>query len=144
MDEREIQVSGLELFTGKQWREAILHFLQGMLAGTDSVTYRPKIAFFDGSGYDLTFGLLGKETPVYYAEGKTLNPRLDPKDWSLHHAQLIVGNKQSEAEWGLARFVNDDQVKLLVIRLGSYRRLTLWKKDDGELGIAIDYRDSNP
>ena len=144
MSEKYIQVSGNERFSGNQWKEAIRHYLLGMASGDNSVTYRPKIRIEDylgGHECVLRFGLMNTKNPVYWAEGAAWDDGSAPD--FCEQDVLIVGCQQPEAEWGMTRFVHDDKVKCLRIRLGSFRNLVFWKKPDGELGIAIDYRDEN-
>ena len=141
MSERCIQVSGLNCFSGGQWKEAILYYLLGMASQDNAVAYRPKIRISDDMGTALTFGRYSTDNTVYWAEGSTLDGS-PPRNFCEQDV-LIVGCLQPEAEWGMTRFVHDDKVKCLRIRLGSLRNLVFWKKPDGMLGIAIDYRDEN-
>jgi hypothetical protein len=141
---RTIHVSG-QHFEGRQWKKAILHYLLGIASGDPSVTQRPKIRIADNTDtnglFELNFGRYSNTNSVYWAEGATIYD--DPPHDLSHEDTIVVGCREIEAEWGLARFVAHDKVKCLRIRLGSLRNLVFWKKLDGELGIAIEYRDEN-
>jgi len=132
-----IQVSGYTNFPESRWREAILFYLFGMWGNRERVTYRPKISFGD-----ITLRLGDGE---YYAYG---HERVREEIPPLDSDDLVeTSGKQTEVEVALIRFVKDDRIKQLRLRLPSVSddvaTLVLWKKtrrgEYGYAGIGLPY-----
>lgn|GEM_PF-1906780 len=130
---RDIQVSGFTNFPESRWREAILFYLFGMWGNRDNVTYRPKIMFGD-----ITLRL-DRQDGEYYAYG---HERVREEIPPLDSDDLVeTSGKQEAVEVALIRFVKDDRIRQLRLRLPSVSddvaTLVLWKKARrGEYGVA--------
>lgn len=135
--DHDIQVSGYTNFPESRWREAILFYLFGMWGNRERVTYRPKISFGD-----ITLRLGDGE---YYAYGHAQVPENIPP---LDSDDLVeTSGKQTEVEVALIRFVKDERIKQLRLRLPSVSddvaTLVLWKKarrgEYGYAGLGLPY-----
>jgi hypothetical protein len=135
----EMQVSGIQVFDGPEWRKAILHYLDGMRTKDESVTYRPKIHFSlpgPDDSYMYVDLRLEPATRLYYACGIPINdgryPDVSPRE------TIVTSDRQSDVEQGLTRFVQSDAIRIIMIRLGAKSTVCLWKsKDDrNELNIS--------
>lgn len=125
--DRRLQVSGLKTFEENRWREAILYYLFGMWGDKDNVTYRPKIRF---GSMSLSLNTI---TNRYYAYGRSLNWEVPP--FKGDEILIIGGCDQNEVDIGLARFVKNDRIRIIVIPFGNDQFLRLWKTDRrGEYG----------
>ncbi|MEM9336537.1 MAG: hypothetical protein AAGA35_01625 [Patescibacteria group bacterium] len=120
--DRDLQISELKTFPENRWREAILHYLFGIWADKESVTYRPKIHFG-------TMCLrLNQASREYFAYGSSPN-------WEVHQSfrgeEILIteGCGQDEVEGALIRFVKNDRIRILAITLGNDQFLRLWKTD---------------
>lgn len=126
----DIQVSGLvsQEFPESRWREAILFYLFGIWSSRQSVTYRPKISFGD---ITLRLDQLGGE---YYAYGVAGDIHDVPS--VSEDARLGCGGQQAEVELALVRFVKNERIRMLTLKLDS-GLLCFWKKQRrGEYGMA--------
>ena len=136
--DHEIQISGYTNFPESRWREAILFYLFGMWGNRERVTYRPKICFGD-----VTLRL-DRQDREYYAYGHAQVPKDVPP---LLGTDLVEpSGKQTEVEVALIRFVKDESIKQLRLRLPSVSlvaTLVLWKKarrgEYGYAGIGLPY-----
>lgn len=116
---RDLQVSGLQIFTEDRWRDCILHFLFGVWSDDRNVTHRPKIQLGE-----ITLRLI-QATGEYVAYGDSLEPE-HPS--FTEDETLVVSGSQLGVEMGLVRFVKNDRLKLLVIVLPRGAEVRLWKK----------------
>ena len=108
-DKEFIQVSGLDFFPQDRWREGILYFVNGILADEDRVMYRPKISIGD---VGLT---LDAENGCYSFWGYDTNivpPVVDEATFTL-----TVGASQVEVEHALLRFVKNNKIRMLTLRM---------------------------
>ncbi len=138
-----IQVSGLNIFPQHRWREAILYFVNGILADEDRVTYRPKISIGDvGLRLDAEherYSFWGYHTDV-------VPPVVEES------ATLVAGASQMEVEYALLRFVKNNNIRMLRLRMpvrgGSARledgphigELVFWKgRQRSFLGFTWSY-----
>jgi hypothetical protein len=132
-----IQVSGDESFAGERWREAILYYLNGVWADKPRVMYRPKLSF------DTVALRLDQGTGTYYGLAKRPRPELTIEEvpqFLPHEREQIVGNSQMEVEGGLMRFVRNDQIYLLEIRLSQDSWIRLWKGRNKRGELYLDFK----
>ncbi len=118
---RSLQVSGLECFEERGWRECVLYYLFGVWSGAENVVYRPKINFGE-----ITLRLNVGEGR-YYAHGTPVELEYP---YFLATETLVVENGQRDVEIGLVRFVKNNRIKMLVIKLSEGSELRLWKKSE--------------
>ncbi len=119
-EQKEIQVSGLLWFPEHRWREAILYYLFGIWENREEVMYRPKIHL---GGITLR---LNPSTGTYYAYGTSDDEECGP--WVGENGEeLVVSCHQLEVEIGLIRFVKNDSIRTLLIRLEDGGEICLWK-----------------
>ena len=136
----DIQVSGLACFPEERWREAILHYLFGVWADKQDVTYRPKINFGD---ITLRLDPSGGEYFAYgHAEVPQNVPPLGPDDL------VETSGRQADVEVALIRFVKNNRIKQLRLcvvcdQKVNRAQLVLWKKawrgEYGYAGIGLPY-----
>ncbi|MSR84903.1 hypothetical protein EXS71_00450 [Candidatus Uhrbacteria bacterium] len=136
--EAEFQVSGLQCFPERRWRECFLHYLFGIWGGKSNVTYRPKIAFGNG-GLRLDPG-----AREYWVYGTTVGanppPHLGTEIPEGHDdpPEIIVGCQQVEVEQALIRFVKNDRIQQLTITGCNGKELRFWKMSErSRLGIYL-------
>ena len=122
---QEIQVSGDRCFEERNWREAILYYLNGVWSDNQNVMYRPKINF---SGYTLR---LDEATMTYYAYGRLddylADTHVDRLSRALEGETLDVSCNQNDVEVGLMRFVRKDILSELIIHFPKSAKLALSK-----------------
>lgn len=116
---RELQVSGLQTFSEDRWRDCVLYFLNGMWSDKSEVIYRPKLNLGE---ITLRFD---DEKDEYFAYGRPIET--EHPAFSIVET-LTVSYARMAVEQGLARFVRNDRLKLLVILLRDGGEVRLWKK----------------
>ncbi len=132
----EIQVSGLQWFNRTQWRDALLYFVNGIMANWSCVTYRPKIDL------EMVSLRLHPKARVYTARIEPAAKRNQAPTLKPQHV-LETSCQQEELERALLRFVKDDAIHLLrVWFVGPHGdcALVFWKQrvNRGFLGIAAE------
>jgi len=137
----ELQVSGLKVFEAHRWREAILHYLNGVWGNRQEVMYRPKIHFSTPSTTNEFAHVtlrLDPRSRTYWLEG--IPPIDEDRSPRFNAEQTIVvaePGKQTDVEQGLIRFVRDNRIKLFILNLGSEGELRLWKSERrAELNVS--------
>jgi hypothetical protein len=122
-----ILVSGLTQFLESRWRDAILYYLNGILANRKSVVYRPGIQFGN-----ITLRL-NQHSGEYFAYGpsEACAPRA-LSDVSANDLLVELSGNQEAVERALARFVRNDRIKQLRLFLPAVNgcsAVILWKKE---------------
>lgn len=143
--ERQIWVGGVHRVGIKywiyQWRAAIEYYLEKIWSGDAefmqspqiyfaSLYNRPRDTFWNHAVLDLD-----STTHTYsgYWLGKIAPSNVTP-DFDRDKI-ITVGSNQPAVEWGLARFLKDRKIKMLIIRFPVERWMCLVKEDGGSLEI---------
>ncbi len=115
---RALYVSGGREFPEDRWRDCILHFLNGLWSGDLDIACRPRLHLGE-----ITLRL-DEEAGEYFAYGTSLEtPVPEVADYEMEYS---IGSRL-EVQDRLMRFVKDDRIKLLVLRL-RVGTVCLWKK----------------
>lgn len=105
-----VQVAGFDIYPQNQWRQATLHYLNGVWSGDRDIMMRPKINF---SGVTLR---LRVDLKTYYAY-RSADAQVHGERFfrMLEEEPLVVPCEQAEVEVGLMRFVRNDKINALRI-----------------------------
>ena len=140
----DIQISGLRVFPRGEWRNAILHYLTGVWAGHNNVTYRPKVCWSEAGFSRMPVEDDSDLTPLFYElyAGDEAFGRTPP--FVMEEQTIRVSAERLQLEAALVRFVRNDKLMMLVVdgadHEGSRLRLFFWKKRGQRqfLGIAAE------
>lgn len=140
---RSIQVSGLQIFSQHEWRNALLYYLFGIWAMKQEIVYRPKISF-SGPGFSDGVSLCLEAGDGKYSvlAGSQL-PRFIP---GFNAGEVLcVSSEKTQVEVGLVRFVKDNSIRMLKIDFGEGKVLALWKhRCRGQYSFAGQNLDGYP
>ncbi|RJR31642.1 hypothetical protein C4569_01635 [Candidatus Parcubacteria bacterium] len=126
---KEIQVSGLSYFPECRWREAIIHYLFGIWGNRLNVICRPKIRF----GHIV----LQLKDGQYNAYRDSWYENNSPPTIGRSYQLVVDGTDKNAVEVGLASFVKNGSIKMLVIVIKPEAQFYLWKlKRRGKYGVS--------
>lgn len=123
---REIQVSGHEIFSAHEWKEAFAYYLSGVRTNAEHVMYRPKIFFGNVT--------LRRMKDAYAVEGRGVSTDVPKCDAS---AMLTVTNAHFLVEEALEYFVKNERTKVLCIEFPKNTKLFIWKMEDKTYDISL-------
>jgi hypothetical protein len=126
VEAREIQVSGHEIFSAHEWKEAFAYYLDGVRTNAEHVMYRPKIFFGNVT--------LRRMKDAYAVEGRGVSTDVPKCDAS---ALLTTTNAHFLVEEALRYFVKHEKTKVLCIEFQDDTKLFIWKMEDGTYDTSL-------
>ena len=145
---QEILVGGFHKigvnYRAEHWRQALTNYLERIWSGDPGILKSPKIYFSTfrkdeerGVRWNHVVLELDAESAIYWSYYLADPPENFEIPTDLNTEEFIkVGHSQPDVEWGLARFMKDNKIRLLTVTFPKGVTLHLIKEFDDNIAAV--------